>query len=258
MAAQGAEAILEVSGLSKHFSGIRALEDVTCAVASGGIHGLIGPNGSGKSTFFNVVSGTLPVSAGRVTLRGTDITRAGANRVARQGVARTFQGGLVVPTLSCIENVMLGFGAHLKLPLLGAMFALPMQARRAEREARDRAGVYLEMVGLADELNRWAGELIWVQRQKLQIARAMASAPVLLLLDEPTAGMGQGETEEVEALVRRINDDGVTIMLVSHDVDLVGRLSDHITVLMYGEKISEGPPKEVLADRRVQEAYLGV
>ena len=250
-------AILSVRDLSKHFSGIHALENVTADISRGRMHGLIGPNGSGKSTFFNLVSGVLPPSAGSIRLNGEDISAAGAIKIAKQGGARTFQGGLIVPTLSCIENTMLGFGSHLRWPLISAMFRLPIRAERQEREARERARALLEIVGLEDQSERWAGELVWVQRQQLQIARAMASEPALLLLDEPTAGMGAAETEEIEAIIRRINESGVTIMLVSHDVDLVARLSDDITVLMYGEKISEGKPGEVLADPRVQEAYLG-
>ena len=250
--------ILSVRDLSKNFSGIRALENVTADIAPGRVHGLIGPNGSGKSTFFNLVSGVLPPSAGSIHLNGEDVSAAGAIRIAKRGVARAFQGGLIVPTLSCVENALLGFGAHLRWPLLSAMFRLPIRAGRMEREARERAGALLEIVGLQDHRDRWAGELVWVQRQQLQIARAMASEPSLLLLDEPTAGMGASETEQIETIVRRINKSGVTVMLVSHDVDLVARLSDDITVLMYGEKIREGNPTDVLADPRVQEAYLGV
>ena len=199
----------------------------------------------------------LPPSAGSIHLNGEDISTAGPIKIAKRGVARTFQGGLIVPTLSCVENTMLGFGSHLRWPLVSAMFRLPIRAGRLEREARERAEALLDIVGLKHQSQRWAGELVWVQRQQLQIARAMASEPSLLLLDEPTAGMGAAETEEIEAIVRRINETGVTIMLVSHDVDLVARLSDDITVLMYGEKISVGSPAEVLADPRVREAYLG-
>ena len=250
--------ILRTEKLSKQFDGLQAISSVDFELAEGEVRGLIGPNGSGKSTFFNLISGVLPPSAGAIYLNGEDVSDAGAIRVAKRGVARTFQGGLIVPTLSCIENTLLGFGAHLRWPLLGAMFRLPIRAGRLERESRARARALLEIVGLQDHGERWAGELVWVQRQQLQIARAMASEPSLLLLDEPTAGMGAAETEEIEAIVRRIGQGGVTIMLVSHDVDLVARLSDDITVLMHGEKIGEGKPADVLADARVQEAYLGV
>ena len=256
-ARSSAETVLELDDVSKHFSGIQALANIHCKVENGQIHGLIGPNGSGKSTFFNIVSGTLPVSNGRILLNGSDITHKGAVGISRLGIARTFQGGLVVPTLTCLENVMLGFGVHANSPLLGTMLALPLRAHRHERQARERAAALLARVHLGDSLARLASELVWVQRQKLQIARAVASEPKILLLDEPTAGMGQHETEEVEALVRLINDDGVTIMLVSHDVDMVARLSDRITVLTYGKKIAEGAAATVLADQRVREAYLG-
>jgi branched-chain amino acid transport system ATP-binding protein len=249
--------VLELENVSKNFSGIQALSDIHCCLEEGQIHGLIGPNGSGKSTFFNIVSGTLPVSGGQILLQGNDITHQDAVRISRLGIARTFQGGLVVPTLTCLENVMLGVGVHVKRPLLGTMLSSPFRARRKEKQARDRAASLLARVGLNDSTRRLAGELVWVERQKLQIARAMASDPTILLLDEPTAGMGEHETEEVEALVRLINKDGVTIMLVSHDVGLVARLSNRITVLTYGKKISEGAADTVLADPLVREAYLG-
>jgi branched-chain amino acid transport system ATP-binding protein len=251
------EAILLVEKVSKDFAGVRALRDVDVTVGRGQIHGLIGPNGSGKTTFFNVVTGMFPPTAGVIRFGSRGITDMKAHRISTLGIGRTFQGGLMVPTLTCLENVMIGLHGGTKTDVLGTFFRVPFKASFQEKRIEKRAIELLDMVGLATYARKWAGELVWVERQLVQIARALAGEPELLLLDEPTAGMGTEETHRVEEIIRRVRSMGVTIMLVSHEVRLVNSLSDHITVLNAGEVICTGPPHQVQRDPRVMEAYLG-
>jgi branched-chain amino acid transport system ATP-binding protein len=251
------EPILAAQKVAKDFAGVRALKDLNITVGRGQIHGLIGPNGSGKTTFFNVVTGIFPPSTGKVLFGSREITDLKAPRISKLGIRRTFQGGLVVPTLTCLENVMIGLHGGTRADVLGTFLRSPFTSSSQEKKIKERALEFLDLVGMAGYAYRWANDLVWVERQLVQIARALVGKPELLLLDEPTAGMGAEESYRVEEIVRRVQSLGVTIMLVSHDVRLVMRLSDRITVLNAGEVISSGPPQEIQRDPRVMEAYLG-
>ena len=249
--------LLETRGLSKSFAGLQALDSVDLSVAPGSIHGLIGPNGSGKTTFFNVVSGLLPSTGGQVLFDSHDITALPAFEITRRGMSRTFQGGKVFPNMTCLENVMCGMHSRTGPDVFGTLLRIPVTSSRQERACARRAADLLEFVGLAGSERRWAADLVWIERQLLQVARALAAQPQLILLDEPTSGMGAEETERVRELVRDVREQGVTVVVVSHDVRVIASLAEWITVLSYGEKISEGSPEQVQCDPRVLEVYLG-
>jgi branched-chain amino acid transport system ATP-binding protein len=250
--------MLSVSGLSKSFGAIQALNRVDVEIEQGRIHGIIGPNGSGKTTLFNCVTGLLKPSAGTVSLDGTDITNERPEIIARKGIRRTFQAGKLVPGMTVLENVMSGVNDRIGTAAADAAFRLPFMRSRRETEIRDRASAALATVGLEESADRWASDLVWTERQLVQIARALAGDPKLLLLDEPASGMGVREIEKVEEIIRAIRASGVTVVVVSHDVKMLMNLSDLVTVLNFGEKIAEGLPSEIRTNPRVLEAYLGV
>jgi branched-chain amino acid transport system ATP-binding protein len=248
--------LLTVAGLVKEFGGVRAVDDVSFDVMRGRIHALIGPNGAGKTTLFNLVAGVIAPTAGRVTFAGLDITGLPPARRARAGLQRTFQNLQTFGELSAIENVMVGRHLHSHTGFLSALAGLP-GVRRSNRAARDAAEALMRTVGLAAWLGARADAMPYGALKRLDIARALAAEPRLLLMDEPAAGLNPSETAAMMDLIRAIAAGGVTVVLVEHDMKLVMNLSGHIVVLDRGRKLAEGPPDAVRANKAVVEAYLG-
>jgi branched-chain amino acid transport system ATP-binding protein len=253
-----ADYILETRGLCKDFIGLRAIDSLDLAVNKGDVHGLIGPNGSGKSTFFNVVSGVLSATSGKVFFDSKDVTELKPHIIARMGMCRTFQAGKLAPNLSVLENVMTGAHSHTKNDIAGTFLRAPFTTSRQEKKIKKAALEYLDLVGLTDRADHFAGDLVWVERQLVQIARAMSAEPKLLLMDEPTGGMGAEESAKVDKIIKKIRDElGTTIIVVAHDMNLVIGISDRITCINFGKKICEGTPEQIQKDPGVLEAYLG-
>jgi ABC-type branched-subunit amino acid transport system ATPase component len=249
--------ILSTMGLSKYFGGLPALKKLDLSVREGEIHGLIGPNGAGKTTFTNVVSGLLRPTEGKIHFNGMQIDHLEPHIIASMGISRTFQRAQVFPRMNCLENVMVGHHPRFKAGILKTMFRPPFFGTDEEEESKQRALRLLELVGLSGSAERMGTDLVWVECQLLQIARSLANEPKLLILDEPSAGMGVEESQIIGRLVRQVRDTGVTIILISHDVRLVMDNADWVTVLNFGEKICEETPGAVQCDAKVLEAYLG-
>jgi branched-chain amino acid transport system ATP-binding protein len=249
-------ALLSVENVSKRFGGLDALKDVTFAVHQGQIKALIGPNGAGKTTLFNLVSGSYRPSAGRVLFAGVDVAGKPPHRICRMGVGRTFQHSLVFEEMSVAENVAVGRYVRTKAGVLAAGLTLPVH-RREEGDTKKAAHEALRRVGLDHKAGEPAENLPMGERHLLEIARSLASEPQLLLLDEPAAGLNDEETARLAETVRKIRDEGVTVLLVEHDMTFVMDISDEVVVLDYGRKIAEGPPIMIQDNEEVIKAYLG-
>ncbi|WP_110018888.1 ABC transporter ATP-binding protein [Plasticicumulans acidivorans] len=249
-------ALLELEHLSKSFGGVHAVQDVSYRIEAGAVHAVIGPNGAGKTTLFNLISGVYTPSRGHIRLRGEEVGGLPPNRLAERGLNRTFQNLQICMNLTALENVMVG--AHLQLDrrFLPVLLRLPAIGR-SDRRARERAAELMSFVGCGAYLAAEAAAMPYGALKRLEIARALAAEPQILFLDEPAAGLNATETAELEAVIRRIAERGITVVLVEHDMKLVMNLAEHILVLDYGRKLAEGSPAEVRANPDVIAAYLG-
>jgi branched-chain amino acid transport system ATP-binding protein len=249
-------ALLRIREVTKTFGGLAAVVQVSFDVAEGQIVGLIGPNGAGKTTVFNLITGNYRADGGTITFRGRSLVGMRTHRIVSLGVARTFQNIRLFQQLSALENVLAGRHCRTSAGFVGAMLR-PARQRREERDAVARAVRELAFVGLADSALELARNLSYGKQRLLEIARALATDPGLLILDEPAGGMNEQETDDLVELIRRIQRRGVTVLLIEHDMSMVMRACERIVVLEYGTKIAEAPPEAIRNDPRVVAAYLG-
>ena len=248
--------LLVVEALSRSFGGVHAVQDLSFEIDGGTIYSIIGPNGAGKTTVFNLVTGLYQPSSGRVVFDGSDVTGMVPHELAGRGMSRTFQNLQICFNMSAAENVMVGAHLRLEQRLLSAMFRLPSVARR-DAICRDEAAELMHYVGVGKYVGAAADSMSYGALKRLEIARALAARPKLLLLDEPAAGLNPTETHEIDALIQKIAASGVTVVLVEHDMKLVMNISSRILVLDYGRKLAEGSAQEVRSNPDVIAAYLG-
>jgi branched-chain amino acid transport system ATP-binding protein len=249
-------AFLEVNDVSKTFGGLAAVDGVTFSLDEGQIVGLVGPNGSGKSTMLNILSGVYPPDGGSVFHRGRKLTGLAPSAVAAAGLARTFQNLQIFQGLTVGENVLVGCNCRMRSSVLGCIFGSPF-ARREEEEARERARALLQRVGLARFLDASPVSLSYGQRRLLEVARALATEPSVLMLDEPCAGLAQGEADELAAFIRTLGVSGIAVIVIEHNMRFVMGLVDRIVALNFGKKIAEGDPASIRENEHVIAAYLG-
>ncbi|MFL1483905.1 ABC transporter ATP-binding protein [Marinobacter sp. LN3S78] len=249
-------AMIDVKGLDKEFGGVHAIEGLEFSVERGQVYSVIGPNGAGKTTLFNLITGFYTPTRGEITLNGESVVGMDPNRLAERGMCRTFQQMQVCMNMTALENVMLGRHLQIRSGLLTSMFRLP-RLYREERACRERCRELMEFVGCGQYLETDASAMSYGALKRLEIARALAADPRILLLDEPAAGLNATETAELEELIRRVAKEGVTVMLVEHDMKLVMGISDRLLVINYGRKLAEGTPEEIRNNPDVIAAYLG-
>lgn len=245
--------LLTLTGVSKNFGGLRAVNDLSVEVSTEYIYGLIGPNGAGKTTVFNLITGVYPCTSGSILLEDVDLTKLKSYRIARMGISRTFQTIRLFPSMTTWENVLIGQNF---LSRSGVSGILPVR-RAQELELRAQAEEALKVLGLWEMRDRKAVTLPYGSQRKVEIARAIVARPKLLLLDEPTAGMNIRETEDLLGVLTKIHDLGITILVIEHDMRVVMGICDHIFVLNFGQKIAEGTPAEIRRNEQVLQAYLG-
>ena len=248
--------LLEIRNLSRAFGGVTAIADLSYRVSRGRIHSIIGPNGAGKTTLFNLITGLYRPGGGEILFEGVDVTGLPASRLAARGMSRTFQNLQIFLNMSAVENVMVGRHLHLDRRFLPALLRLPGMARR-DREAREAAERLMCEVGLESYVRAEAASMPYGALKRLEIARALATEPRLLLLDEPAAGLNAAESREIDELIATLAGRGITVLLVEHDMKMVMGISDHILALNQGRKLAEGTPAEVAASPEVIAAYLG-